>query len=333
MGNNRRKVSIIIVTYNCAAVIGDCLRALAAQTFTNFEIIVVDNDSQDDTLAVVRPYHPDILVATGENSGFTGGNIEGLRHASGDYIVLLNPDTECVPRWLEFLVAAMDGDSRTGICASKLLVAGNGLIDSAGDGCTTTGRGFKRGEGLRSPSFDQPEYVFGACGGAMMIRREMIDDIGFLEKSYFLIHEDTDYNFRAQLAGWKCLYVPQAVVYHKVSTSIGRLSDTAVYYSLRNSRYVLALNMPLRLFLRYLHHHLLQEIGVFIYFVFKHRKGRGYCRANWDFLTAWPRLMVIRRQRRMKVRLSAVQLQRKLTPVWNASLLFDKCRKLFCADR
>ena len=239
------RVSVIIVTYNSAAFIRGCLEALEGQAFHDFEVIVVDNGSTDDTLELVSSYSEvNRIIEERSNLGFAGGNNLGATYARGEYIALLNPDTIAEPHWLSSLVDAMDAHPEVGICASKLLVYGSEVIDSAGDGCLAIGRGFKRGEGKDTGMYSRDEYIFGACGGAMMIRRAVIDEIGFFDLDFFLIYEDTDFCFRAQLAGWKCFYVSDAVVWHKVRSSIGEMSDMAVYYSARNALYVWWKNMP-----------------------------------------------------------------------------------------
>ena len=151
-------------------------------------------------------------------------------------------------KWLEELVRQMDRDSRIGVCASKLMVYNSNRIDSAGDGYTRTLKGFKHGEGEESNKFNEQKFVFGACAGAALYRKEMLEQIGFLDEDFFLIHEDTDLNFSAQLAGWKVLYVPTAMVHHKVRSSIGIMSDMAVYYTLRNNEFVRIKNVPFGVF-------------------------------------------------------------------------------------
>lgn len=321
-------VSIIIVTFNNASVIKNCLLALREQSYRNAEVIVVDNDSADSTVRIIENF-PDVkLVEAGINLGFTGGNILGLSHIQGELIVLLNPDTEPSPVWLEQLVHGMETDQQLGLCASKLIVYGTDIIDSAGDGSTTTGRGFKRGEGKDSSLYNTLEYVFGACGGAVMLRRELIADIGFLDNDFFLIHEDTDLNFRAQLAGWKCLFVPKAVVYHKVRSSIGIMSDMAVYYSVRNSRFVWVKNMPIKLILKYLHHHIIQEIGSFLYFCIKHRKWRAYWHANIDFIKLLPGMIKKRKQVMRLKKITDSELEEKLFAITDKQLFREKLSKI-----
>src|SRR5208283_4510582 len=112
------------------------------------------------------------------------------------------------------------------------------------DGYSTFGHAFKRGEGLSASDYAEREYVFGACAGAALYRREMVEQIGFFDEDFFLIFEDTDINFRAQLSGWKCLYVPEAVVYHRVGGSIKNISELAAYHVVRNDKLVKIKNIP-----------------------------------------------------------------------------------------
>lgn len=321
-------VSIIIVTYNNESVIRECLACLSAQLYQNYEVILVDNNSHDGTLNIVEEFSCVQVIPSKHNLGFTGGNILGLASAKGEYILLLNPDTEIQSQCLVALVSGITTHPEVGLCAAKLINYSSGLIDSAGDGCTTTGRGFKRGEGERSEKYSCQEYVFGACGGAVLIYRQVIEQIGFLDDDFFLIHEDTDFNFRAQLAGWKCLYVPDAVVLHKVRSSIGDMSDIAVYYSIRNSRYVWVKNMPLPLMLKYLHHQFIQEIGAFIFFVIKHHKLKAYCRANFDFVRGIPTLLKKRGAIAKLEKVNNKQLEPLLTSLFQSDLLRAKIKKM-----
>ena len=322
-------VSIIIVTYNNENVIRECLQCLATQTYQNVEIILVDNHSRDSTLSIVREFSCVYVIPSQDNLGFAGGNIRGFGAAQGEYIFLLNPDTEIQSQSLVALIDGITTHPEAGLCAAKLINYSTGLIDSAGDGCTTTGRGYKRGDGEDSAQYSCPECVFGACGGAVLIRRQLIEEIDFLDDDFFLIHEDTDFNFRAQLAGWKCLFVPDAVVLHKVRSSIGEMSDMAVYYSIRNSRYVWVKNMPMPLLLKYLHHQILQEIGAFIFFVLKHHKIKAYCQANLDFIKAIPGLLKKRRNIAQLKKVSNQQLEPLLTSLFQADLLKAKFKKIF----
>lgn len=323
------KTSVIIVNYNGFGVIIDCLAKLSEQTAKNYEVLVVDNASVDDSLAKIRSMFPTVKVlALDANLGFTGGNIAGLKQARGEYIALLNPDTEVSPDWLLNLERVMESHPEAGICASKLLVYGSDIIDSAGDGCLVTGRGYKIGEGENHSQYNELRQVFGACGGAMLIRRAVIDQVGFLDDDFFLIYEDTDFNFRVRMAGWQCFYAPEAVVWHKVRSSIGTMSSLAVYYSVRNAKYVLFKNMPWILILKYLPHLLVQEVASFCYFVVRHRKWTTYFKANCDFIREIPRLLHKRRQVMKTQKIKDKTLENMLTPLFDRTMLRKKIDKL-----
>lgn len=285
-------VSFIIVNWNGERFIEDCFNSLRTQIYKNFEIIFVDNASTDCSLDIAKglalSYNFNAkFIELDSNTGFAQGNNEGLRYCTGEYIALLNTDTMADKNWLGNLVNSMDLHREAGICASKLIRFGENVIDSAGDGYSTFGHGFKRGEGDSPLTFLKEEYVFGACAGAALYRRIMIDQIGLFDEDFFLIHEDTDLNFRAQLSGWKCLFVPDAIVYHKVGASLRKIDTLAAYYSVRNDKLVKIKNLPLAIFSRKILSLILGEITTCLFHV-SARKFKPYVRANIDVLKILP---------------------------------------------
>lgn len=326
----RCRVSIIIVTFNNKELLSETLRSLLKQAYRNFEIIVVDNNSTDGTSDLMKTAFPEILyIRSDKNLGFSGGNNLGLKHARGEYVALLNNDAVAQPAWLGTLVKTMNEVPDVGICASKMIAYGTEVIDSAGDGFSSNLKGFKRGEGLSSSSYDEYGYVFGACAGAALYRRKMLDEIGFLDDDFFLIHEDTDFNLRAQIAGWKVLYVPDAVVYHKVRSTIGQMSDTAIYYTLRNSEYVRIKNIPWGLFIRCLPEFIFGTISEFVYFAVKHRKLKCYLRAKIDVLKSLRKTLRKRKDIMKNVkRVDNKSLYSVMTPIWSKKFLTMKMKKI-----
>ncbi|HAM49816.1 MAG TPA: glycosyltransferase family 2 protein [Nitrospiraceae bacterium] len=330
------KASIIVVNYNGQDCVIDCLKALKGQLFQDFEIIVVDNASSDDSLGEIRsflqksPFTGTVrIIPLEDNLGFAGGNVVGLRYTEAEYIALLNNDAEPDRKWLHNLINVMDTEPNVGICASKMIVAGSRIIDSAGDGHATLLKGFKRGEGESAEKYDLQEYTFGACAGAALYRRKMLDEIGFFDKEFFLIYEDTDLNFGAQLAGWKVMYVPTAIVSHKVRSTIGHMSEMAIFYSLRNSELVRIKNLPFLLFLRCLPVLIIGSIFEFLYFAIKYRKPRLYLEAKIDALKSL--------QGSLRKRKCIMQMMKKvdnkylysiMTPVWNKEFFTMKIKKL-----
>lgn len=293
-------VSIIIVNWNGEKFIEDCFNSLRAQSYKNFEIVLVDNSSTDGSLPLAKRLASALnlnvkFVELDRNAGFAGGNNEGLKYSSGQYIALLNTDTIADKDWLKNLVEAMESHPEVGICASKLIVDGENVIDSAGDGYSTFGHAFKRGEGDSPLKFLKEEYIFGACAGAALYRRKMINEIMLFDKDFFLLFEDTDLNLRAQLSGWKCLYVPKAVVYHKVGGSLKNISGRAAYYAVRNDKLVKIKNLPLTIVIRKLPCLILGEVIWFFYYIIN-RRFKYYLKANIDVFKNLPLYFKKRRE-------------------------------------
>jgi GT2 family glycosyltransferase len=330
------KITVIVVNYNGNGLLRGCLQALERQSLVDFEAVIVDNASSDSSVYEIKEFlqetslvHRVKVIPVGRNLGFAGGNIEGLKYAAGDYIALLNNDTEPDERWLEELVRAMDTDPEIGICASKMIVHGTDIIDSAGDMFSTALKGFGAGEKQKSFLYNERKYVFGACGGAALYRRKMIEEIGFFDGDFFLIHEDIDLNFRAQLNGWKALYAPAAIVYHRVRSSIGHMSDMAVYYTLRNSEFVRMKNVPLVIFIRCFPEFIIWTITEFAYFVLKHKKLRLYFKAKIDALRMFPWMLKKRSVIMKNRKVSYKYLLGMMTPLWQKDFLLAKIKKFF----
>jgi GT2 family glycosyltransferase len=263
--------SIIIPNWNGAKFLPTCLEALARQTYPQIEVIVVDNASQDGSQELVKSGYPSVkLIELPENRGFTGACNAGIAASEGEFVALLNNDTEVETRWAEAVVDAFRRQPEAGIVASKMLLFDRrDHIHTAGDYFTTDGRAGNRGVWQRDEGqFDREEYVFSACGGSSAYRRAMLDQIGLLDDDFFFSLEDMDLAWRAQLAGWRCLYTPAAIVYHHLSATGGGV--TASYYDGRNLIFTLVKNYPSALWRRH---------------------GRAVLRAQfklaWEALRAW----------------------------------------------
>ena len=325
-------VSVIVVNYNGKDLLLSCLESLQRQTVLDLEVILVDNASQDGSLDVackLAKKWPSLTIYPQKNNlGFAGGCCKGLEVARGRFIALLNNDAVAHEQWLEHLVKGMEKDPNIGICASKILVFGKNIIDSAGDGYSSAGKGFKRGEGEPIDRYNHEEFVFGACAGAALYRRKMIEEIGFLDEEFFLIHEDTDLNWRAHLFGWKVLYVPKALVYHKVRSSIGHNSYASVYYTVRNNELVRMKNLPLSFFARHLFSIFLGEITMFIYFCMLQKRPKAYFKGKLDALKMIPHFLKKRRSILQKANPSPQELEAWVTSVWDKEFLKQKLLKL-----
>ena len=207
------------------------------------------------------------------------------------------------------------------------MLDGTEAINSAGIGLTTAGVGFDRGYGEAICRYDAPEHVFGACAAGVLYRRSMLDEIGFLDRDFFLYGEDVDLSFRAQIAGWKCAYVPTAIVYHKLNTTARKLSDLHVYYHTRNLEFVWIKNMPTTLMMRYFHHKIFQELGAFCYFCLRHGKWKPFFRAKRDAVKMLPLVIGKRREIQKRRRVSNAYLQSMLTSLFNKAWLRRKIRQ------
>ena len=236
--------SIIIPNWNGAAHLPTCLRALAAQTYPHAEVLLVDNASTDDSLALVARDFPAVRVlAQPRNLGFTGACNAGLRAAQGEVLILLNNDTEAAPDWLAEVMAAFARYPQAGSVASKMLLFDRrDTLHAAGDLFRRDGTPGNRGVWQKDTGQYAEGPVFSANGGSAAYRRALLADVGLLDDAFYFSLEDVDLGWRAQLRGWACIYAPRAVVYHKLSATGGGVTHS--YYNGRNFLYVLAKDVP-----------------------------------------------------------------------------------------
>jgi GT2 family glycosyltransferase len=244
--------SVIIPNWNGEALLPACLDALRRQTFRDFETVVVDNASRDGSLSLLRERYPEVQVlALAENRFFSGGVNAGFAAARGAVLAPLNNDTEAHEDWLLELKRALDDHPDAGLAASKLMLFDRrSVFHSAGDVYRRSGVPGNRGVWQEdNGQYDQSIWVFSACAAAAAYRRCMLDAIGFLDEDFYGYCEDVDLAFRAQLAGYRCVFAPRAIVYHKVSATGG--GPLASYYCGRNFLSVVVKDMPSTLLRRH----------------------------------------------------------------------------------
>jgi len=217
------RITVVIPNWNGARHLPECLRALAAQSMTDFAVVLVDNASSDGSVAWVREAHPEVrIVQRPDNGGFSRAVNAGISVAGGEYVALLNNDTVVGAGWLAALVDALDGRRDYDFAASKMILLHEpGRLNAAGD-VYLLGRfaGKNRGFGEAASRYTSMERVLGACAGAALYRRSLFRDVGLFDEDFFLMSEDTDFNLRCLIAGKRCLYVPAALVWHKFRASI-----------------------------------------------------------------------------------------------------------------
>jgi len=290
------KISIIIVNWNGKKLLPECLDGLRCQAYQDFHTILVDNGSNDGSVDFVIRKYPEVkIVALSWNAGFSAANNTAFKSVKSKYVALLNNDAVAHPMWLKEMVNALESHKGAGFAASKMLFYDNpDVIDRTGDAYTRAGTGLLRGRGASAGQYNSQEWIFGACAGAALYKTTMLEDIGFFDEDFFLLYEDVDLNFRAQLAGYRCLYVPEAVVYHKTSSSIIYDSPVSVYYSHRNLEWVYIKNMPARLIPKTLFYHAIYDMLAFFYFVMRGR-GKDFIQAKLDALKGLKKTLKKRR--------------------------------------
>ncbi|MCP5101331.1 MAG: glycosyltransferase family 2 protein [Chloroflexi bacterium] len=312
------KISIIIPHYNGKHHLNDCFQSLRQQTFTNFEVLLADNGSTDGTQAYVQATYPEVtVIELGENRGFTGACNAGWEVATGDIAILLNNDTEADPNWLQEIVNAFERYPDVGIVASKMLLYDRrDHFHTTGDYYRLDGIPGNRGVWQKDEGqYDKEEVVFGACGGSSAYRRTMIDKIGFLDGDYFFSCEDVDISWRANLAGWQVMYVPTAVIYHKLKATGG--SVTGSYYDGRNFLYLIWKNYPSSLLRKYWRSILKSQLTISKEALQAWRGEAARARLRGQLAGLWGAFKMIRKRKHVQAirRIDDETLTAVLTPI------------------
>lgn len=242
-----KTISVIIANLNGEKYLPDCLASLSAQTFRDFEVIVVDNGSTDGSLGLLKKDFPWVkVIALKENAGFARGNNIGFEGSSSEYVATLNNDTVAEPGWLQALHDAAASDSAVGMVASKIYLGREGSeLDSAGMLIYPDGMSRQRGRGEKDEGqYDATREVLFPSACAALYRREMLRKIGHFDEDFFSYCEDTDLGLRGRLAGWQARLAPAAVVHHLYSGTGGKYSAFKAFLVERNHLWVLLKNMP-----------------------------------------------------------------------------------------
>lgn len=235
---NNRFVSIIILAYNSCNDLKECLPSLINQTYKNYEIIIVDNASTDDTEKFMKNNYPKIkLIESKINLGYAGGNNLGFEYSQGDYIVILNPDVYVNNDWLYELIKPLNVDPSIGMTTSKIFEYSEPNHAACGNVPHYTGLHFPRGLEKSESLFIKNELVGSISGCSFAIRRAIFEDLSGFDSSFFLYMEDSDLSLRARLSGNKILFASKSILYHKHKTII---TPEKEYYLERN-RYQLLL--------------------------------------------------------------------------------------------
>lgn len=245
--NGDKMITIVIPNYNGNKYLKACLESIYAQDYKEYELIIIDNASNDGSYKWVEKYRNIIYKRLDKNYGFSRAVNEGIKLAKGEYVLLLNNDTELGEGFLEEMICVIEKDPKIfGVSSKMIQYHEKNLIDDVGDEYTIIGWAYKRGDGKSISEFEKEERVFSACAGAALYRKSVFDEIGYFDEKFFAYMEDIDISYRANIYGYKNIYAPKAKVYHIGSaTSGGIYSDFKLKLSARNSVYVPYKNMPL----------------------------------------------------------------------------------------
>ena len=242
-------VTVVIPTWDGRERLRRCLEALRKQTFRDFDVVVIVNGSRDDTVGMLSRYPEAQVIVNPRNLGFAAAVNQGIRSTGGDYVAVLNDDAFPEPRWLEALLRVMGSDPGLGACASLMVFAHKpDTVQSAGIAIDRAAIAWDRFRGKPVSVARKTREVFGASAGAALYRRSMLEEVGLFDERFFAYLEDVDLAWRAQIAGWRCRYVPEAVVHHLTGASLGEDSSLKKQLKARNKLWTAVKNAPAEYF-------------------------------------------------------------------------------------
>lgn len=246
-------VTVVVVNWNGKHLLEECLPSIQRQSFTDFEIVVVDNGSTDGSVEFLRTFPGVQVIELPANQGFAGPNNLAFERARGSWIATINNDLTLAPGWLETLILALEEEPDCFAAQGSILKEGEpARIDTCGLGIRACGAARNLAHNQEPASIPEPRPIFTVSAGAALYRRSMLQDLGFFDASYFAYYEDLDAGWRARLKGWRCLLIPQAVAYHKVhGTSASLKNDFLWYLSERNRLRTMVKNLPLSALFRH----------------------------------------------------------------------------------
>ncbi|OGL22504.1 hypothetical protein A2707_04225 [Candidatus Saccharibacteria bacterium RIFCSPHIGHO2_01_FULL_45_15] len=242
------KIAVVIPNLNGEMYLPLAIDSLLKQTIA-IRIIVVENASTDDSKKILDNYQDKIhIIHNATNKGFAGGVNTGIAYAlehDFDLIALFNNDAIAQPNWIESLTSCMNAHPEVGIVTSKIQLADGKTLDSTGEFYTSWGLPYPRGRGLPVDLHNKNEYIFGASGGASLYRSSLFKDIGLFDEKFFAYYEDTDVSFRAQLADWKVMFEPNAIVNHRQGETSKKMArGFTVTQTFKNLPVLYAKNVP-----------------------------------------------------------------------------------------
>ena len=280
-------VSIVIPNYNGKHFLKKCLDSISKQTYKNIETIVVDNASSDNSIEFLKDEYPNVItISMTTNTGFSGAVNKGIIESKGDYVFLLNNDTEIDEKCIEYLVNTIKQNQNIFSVNSKMIQYNKrALLDDAGDEYNIFGWAFKRGFNQRVQTNIKLRRVFTCCAGAAIYNKKILNKIGYFDEAFFAYLEDVDIGFRANCFGYKNIFCPDAIVYHIISGTTGnKKTEFKTKLSARNNVYLIYKNLPLLLIILNLPFLIMGALIKALFFS-KHRLGNIYIRETINALT------------------------------------------------
>ena len=318
--------SIIVLNWNGERYLTRCLEAIAAQTYQDFEVILLDNASTDHSIEGIETRWPEIkVVRFEENLGFSRANNIGARQASGDWLAILNNDAFPEPNWLEQFANAVKENPQAAFFSSLLLYADQPRrVQGSGDVYNISGFAWSRDNNndLEQSNLSQDE-VFSPSAAAAIYRRDVFLQVGGFDETFGSHLEDVDLGFRLRLQGYRCWYVPQAAVFHIGSASYGRESNRTVYQVQRNVVWTYLKNMPRPLFWKYLPAHIFANFVFLAYYSFRGQTAAVW-KAKWDAVRALPRIRAERADVQRNRVVSPEEISNMLDHHWLAPFTLGK---------
>jgi len=310
---------VIVVNWNGRQWLEGCFKALRQQTRPADEVVLVDNGSTDGSLDYVRATFPEVKVVVLEgNRGFAGGNNAGAAATNAEFLVFLNNDTRPDAGWLDALIRSTESDASVGLATSRIVYLDSpSVIDSAGDGYLRVGGAFKHAHGSMAAGAGPSREVFGACGAAFAVRRTVFEELEGFDEDFFMVYEDVDLSYRARLRGWRVVYAHDAIVEHAGSASMGRASDSAVFFGQRNLEWAWLKNSPNRLLWRSAFGHVAYDIAALGAYARRGQLG-VWLRAKWSALRGLKHLLAKRKAVQQSATADPEALWALMDPDWMA---------------
>ena len=240
------KVTIVIPNWNGKEYLRKCLDSLMSQSIGQVPVIVVDNGSEDGSPELVKEEYPWVqLICMDQNYGFCKAVNTGIQAAETKYVILLNNDIVADRDFVKYLLLRAEENPRLFSCQSKMLQMDHpDHIDNAGDEYCALGWAYTRGKDAKAERFNRAEQIFSACGGAVLYRKKVFNEIGLFDEAHFAYLEDVDVGYRAKICGYENWYEPASIVYHKGSAATGsRHNAFKVAHASRNNIYLIYKNM------------------------------------------------------------------------------------------